>query len=194
MEIITLSVGELATNCYIVYHPDRKDCIVIDPGDDAKKILSAIGNKEVAAVLLTHGHFDHTGALDAFSCPVYMHPADEPMLHDGEEASVFPNMAFSPRHAQVEYVMEGAERSLAGLSIYVLHTPGHSPGSVCYQVEDSLFTGDTLFHRGYGRTDLKGGNFSQLVMSLRRLYRQPAQMPFYPGHGESSTIAKERGR
>ena len=100
---------------------------------------------------------------------------------------------FVPRTADVHYVMEGASIFLAGMDIQVLHTPGHTPGCVCYQVENALFTGDTLFHRGYGRTDLPGGNFRELVASLRRLYRMDEALPFYPGHGPSSTIGKERG-
>lgn len=194
MDIITLPVGALETNCYIVFRPERNDCIVIDPGDDAERIAAAVNGKEVTAILLTHGHYDHTGALHAFSCPVYMHPADEIMLTDAAWSAMGEGCGFVPRKANVHYVMEGSTLSLAGMDIYVLHTPGHTPGCVCYQFEDALFTGDTLFHRGYGRTDLPGGNFRELVASLRRLYRLDEPIPFYPGHGPSSTIGKERGR
>ena len=89
---------------------------------------------------------------------------------------------------------EGDVLHLAGLTIDVIHTPGHTPGCVCYQFENALFTGDTLFNHGYGRTDLMGGNFRELVASLRRLYRMDEALPFFPGHGPSSTIGKERGR
>lgn len=194
MDIITLPVGHLETNCYIVSLPERNDCFVIDPGDDADSIRAAAGGKEIAAVLLTHGHYDHTGALNDLDVPVYMHPSDEIMLTD-HQWSVTPRYdPFVPRKARVQYVMEGSQFSLCGVDITVLHTPGHTPGSVCYQTAEALFSGDTLFHRGYGRTDMIGGDFRQLVASLRRLYRLPGETPFYPGHGESSTIAKERGQ
>lgn len=194
MNIVTLSVGALETNCYIVSLPERNDCIVIDPGDDADKIITAANGKEIAAILLTHGHYDHTGALSAFSCPVYMHPADEIMLKDAAWSAMGAGSPFVPRQADVHYVMEGTALTLAGMAIEVLHTPGHTPGCVCYQFEGALFTGDTLFRHGYGRTDLMGGNFRELVASLRRLYRLETDTAFYPGHGVSSTIGQERGR
>lgn len=194
MDIITLPVGSLETNCYIVSLPERNDCLVIDPGADAERIRAAASGKEIAAILLTHGHYDHTGALNDFHAPVYMHPADEIMLTD-HQWSVTPTYEpFVPRTAQPNFVMESSQLTLAGMDITVLHTPGHTPGSVCYQIKNALFTGDTLFHRGYGRTDMIGGDFRALVSSLRRLYRLPGETPFYPGHGEASTIAKERGQ
>lgn len=194
MNIVALSVGALETNCYIVSLPERNDCIVIDPGDDADKIITAANGKEIAAILLTHGHYDHTGALSAFSCPVYMHPADEIMLKDATWSAMGAGSPFVPRKADVHYVMEGTALTLAGMAIQVLHTPGHTPGCVCYQFEGALFTGDTLFRHGYGRTDLMGGDFRELVASLRRLYRLETDTAFYPGHGASSTIGQERGR
>ncbi len=194
MEIITLSLGALETNCYLLSLPERNDCIVIDPGDEYDRILAAAKGKEIAAVLLTHGHYDHTGALSAFSCPVYMHPADEIMLTDAAWSAMGAGSPFVPRKAYVQYVMEGTALTLAGMPFQVLHTPGHTPGCVCYQFENALFTGDTLFNHGYGRTDLMGGNFRELVASLRRLYRMDEALPFFPGHGPSSTIGKERGR
>lgn len=193
MEIITLPVGALETNCYIVSLPHRNDCIVIDPGDEYEKIIAAANGKTIEAVLLTHGHYDHTGALSRFSCPVYMHPSDEIMLTDAAWSAMGAGSNFTPRSAAVHYVMEGAALSLAGMDIQVLHTPGHTPGCVCYLFDSALFTGDTLFNHGYGRTDLPGGNFRELVASLRRLYRMDESLPFYPGHGPHSTIGKERG-
>ncbi|MBQ4638911.1 MAG: MBL fold metallo-hydrolase [Clostridia bacterium] len=193
MEIKTIVVGSLETNCYIVSLPERNDCLVIDPGDEAEKIMAQTYGKEVSAVLLTHGHYDHTGAMDAFSCPVYIHPADEIMLKDAAWSAMGEGSPFQPRKGDLRFIMEGSRLHLAGMDIQVLHTPGHTPGCVCYQFDSALFTGDTLFRHGYGRTDLMGGNFSQLVMSLRRLYRLDPETPFYSGHGAPSTIAKERG-
>lgn len=193
MEIVTLSVGALETNCYLLSLPERNDLIIIDPGDEYERILAAAKGREIAAVLLTHGHYDHTGALSHFSCPVYLHPADEIMLTDAAWSAMGAGSPFVPRKADVHYVMEGTSLSLAGMAFQVLHTPGHTPGCVCYQFGHALFTGDTLFRHGYGRTDLMGGDFRELVASLRRLYRMDESLPFYPGHGPSSTIGKERG-
>ena len=123
-----------------------------------------------------------------------MHPADEIMLKDAAWSAIGDGSLFVPRQADVHYVMEGAALSLAGMDIQVLHTPGHTPGCVCYQFDGALFTGDTLFRHGYGRTDLMGGNFRELVASLRRLYRLEPNTAFYPGHGPASTIGQERGR
>ena len=153
INIRTLPLGAYQTNCYLVWGEDSSTCVVIDPGyepdtvlDEAKKL-----GKEIAAILLTHGHFDHVGAVRDLAaetgCPVYLHEAD---------LSMPPQMTAGPLYYTNTYG-EGDFVEKAGLAFKVLHTPGHTPGSVCLQCENALFSGDTLFWGSCGRTDLPGG-------------------------------------
>ncbi len=195
MEVQRLVVGALQTNCYLLYQTDRRDAVVVDPGGDADTILSSLKGRTVAAVLLTHAHFDHTAALSAFpGVPVYMHEADAVMVNDATLNSGKSYEDFAPRTGDFRYVAEGDVVGVAGLSIEVWHTPGHTPGGVCYKIGDCLFTGDTLFHHGYGRTDFALGSFPDLMQSLRRLLKLPYDMKIFPGHGDISTLNAERGR
>lgn len=194
MEIQALQVGSIPTNCYLVFDPGRTDALVIDPGDNPERIFAALNGRTPAAVLLTHGHFDHTGALSAFAgVPIYIHEADAPMLSDPHLSVGDGNGDLRPRPAATHLLADGEQLHLAGLDIAVLHTPGHTPGGVTYQIGDTLFTGDTLFAHGYGRTDLPGGDFSALRRSLRRLLHLAGDFRVFPGHSESTTLNHERG-
>ena len=191
-----LTVGPAAENCYFVWLEGRTDALVIDPGDDGDRILDRILEKSLTpgAVLLTHGHFDHTGGLSAFSgVPVYLHPEDQPILNDPELNAGFLAGDHRSRPEETLPVREGDMLSLCGMSVSVLHTPGHTRGSVCYLVEDqALFTGDTLFEAGYGRTDLYGGDEKTLFESLRRILSLEKDLPVYPGHGGATSVFRER--
>lgn len=194
MQITTVTVGPVATLCYLLSREGADDCLVIDPGDEPERILRAAAGKRIAAILLTHGHFDHIGAVNELlekDTPLLIHELDAPMLTSPvlnasrqllrQDISVSPvRKDGSPLRPNL--LREGSRLSLAGLEIEVLHTPGHTPGSVCYRVEDALFTGDTLFEHGWGRTDLPGGNEHDLFASLRRLMPMTKTLPFYPGH------------
>ena len=194
MLIEKLVVGDWSTNCYILSRDENaREAVVIDPAGDAEEILAALGARQAAGVLLTHGHFDHTHALSAFAGkPIYIHPADAVMLTDANESAGAQFGDTAPRPEATDLVQEGSRISLAGLDFTVLHLPGHTPGSVAYQTEDTLFTGDTLFRHAFGRTDLPGGSFSQLRASLRRLFRMEGDYQVCPGHGVTTTLAVER--
>lgn len=186
MEIKVLPVGRLQANCYLV--SDGGDAVLIDPGDEAGRILAAVRARgvHVLAILLTHGHFDHVGAVrpvaEALRCPVWLHEA---------ELSVTPRMTNGPLYYTDSYD-EGDTVRFGALSFTVLHTPGHSPGSVCLRCADVLFSGDTLFACSCGRTDFPGGSPADMAASLRRLAAITDDLTVYPGHGEQTTLALER--
>jgi glyoxylase-like metal-dependent hydrolase (beta-lactamase superfamily II) len=188
MQIRTIPVGELETNCYILSLEDRDDAVIIDPGADAERILAALDGKKPIVVLLTHGHYDHTGVLVAFADhPIYIHRMDSVMLEDSQYS--FGRIAgdHTERPQATAFLSEGQVLNLAGMEFYILHTPGHTRGSVCFKSGEDLFTGDTLFKGDYGRTDLPGGSEEQMRASLRRLFTLSG-CRFYPGHGPGGTI------
>ncbi len=186
MQIAVTPVGLYQTNCYIVWQETREDCILIDPGDQPEKILELAGRqgKSVAAILLTHGHFDHVGGVKRIAketgCPVYLHPA---------EKTLPPIMTAGPL-----YFTDGYEDTVtvAGLTFTVLHTPGHTPGSVCLVCENAMFSGDTLFAGSCGRTDFPGSDPAEMVRSLKMLYDLPGDFQVLSGHGEETTLSCER--
>ncbi len=186
MKTRILNVGLLGTCCYVLSPDQGGECLVIDPGGEPERIRRAAGNMKVAAILLTHGHFDHIAGAAGLMDPgtrLLIHPLDAPMLSDPELNAgrrLLGQDITAP--APTDLVRDGQELCLAGLNIRVMHTPGHTRGSVCYEIEGELFTGDTLFETGWGRTDLPGGDEHQLFASLRRLMPLARTMPFHPGH------------
>ena len=188
LNIRTLPLGAYQTNCYLVWDENSSTCVVIDPGYEPDTVLSEVRktDKEIAAILLTHGHFDHVGAVRELvsetGCPVYIHEGD---------LSMPSQMTAGPLYYTNLY-KEGDRVELAGLSFKVLHTPGHTPGSVCLQCENNLFSGDTLFWGSCGRTDLPGGSWAQIRASLLRLAELPGDYDVYPGHGDATTLDFER--
>ena len=188
LKVHAMALGDYQTNCYIIHDEASKSCCVIDPGYDADFILNkldALGLR-LEAILLTHGHFDHVGAVKELaaetSCEVYIHP---------EDLSMPPMMTAGPLYYTKSYA-EGTQLKLSGLEIGVLHTPGHTPGSVCLVVENTIFSGDTLFQGSCGRTDLPGGNWATIVSSLHRLAALEGNFWVFPGHGGSTTLRDEK--
>lgn len=185
MRVERLIVGPVETCCYVLSEPERDDCVVIDPGADAASIRHAVGNRRVVAILLTHGHFDHIGAVGALKdsdTALVIHEADAPMLGDPERNAswLLGQRVTAPEATRL--IREGDEFSYAGMKFAVLHTPGHTPGSVCYRAGDCLFSGDTRFRHGFGRTDLPGGSRTELRRSLARLEPLLPEVVLYPGH------------
>ena len=188
LHIKTLPLGAYQTNCYLAWGEGSDDCIVIDPGYNPEIVLKKAEElgKRVDAILLTHGHFDHVGGVHGIveitGCPVYIH---EKELSQPEE------MTAGPLHYTCTYG-EGDMLSLAGLSVRVMHTPGHTQGSVCLLAEDTIFSGDTLFMGSMGRVDFPGGNWNQMMASLDRLKNLPGDYKVLPGHGPATKLSAER--
>lgn len=185
MNIHHIQVGMIQTNCYILWDDTEKKALIIDPGADGEKILKWIDSEGLTplAILLTHGHFDHTGGIkriqDKTHIPLYVHPADSFILR---------------RSLVIEHPLhDGQQLHLGGLDIRVLHTPGHTPGSVCFLIGDTLLAGDTVLEGTVGRTDLHGGDSRALIRSLQeKIIPLDDAIRIYSGHGAPSTIAKER--
>ena len=191
MLIKTLPVGQLETNCYIVSNENTLECVVIDPGDEANRILDYIEDNKLkcVAILLTHGHFDHVGAVDEVAestgATVYMHELD-----DAKVSSMFMMSYRLPENGV--YLKDGDVLNLAGLEFHIMATPGHTLGGVTIRCEDALFTGDTLFKGSCGRVDLPGGDLNTIMESIRFICQLPGDYEVYPGHMDSSTLERER--
>ena len=197
IHVNTVLVGDYQMNCYIVENTETGGCVIVDPGADGARIIRAVGGLVPAAVLLTHGHYDHIGAVDAvcahYGIPVYIHPADAPKLTD-PALNVGAEFGFDVRvKTKPLFVEDNQVLRLAGMDIRVLHTPGHSAGSVCYLLPENagLLCGDTLFNGGYGRYDFADGDFTALKNSLRRILYLHPRIPAYPGHGASTFAGRD---
>jgi hydroxyacylglutathione hydrolase len=192
-------VGALDTNCYLVYCEETRACAVVDPGADPEKIIATIADLELkpALVLNTHGHVDHIGAnsdiVRKYGVPLAMHAADTDMLQvsDYIELSLLLGARNSPPPDRL--LVDGDEIMIGGTSLRVIHTPGHTPGSVGFVHGGILFSGDTLFCGGVGRTDLPGGSWKDLERSIReRILTLPGETLVLPGHGPWTTVEQER--
>ena len=187
MQILTMPVGAYQTNCYMVYGEGDK-CVLIDPGYQAAELLEQVTlrGKQVEAVLLTHGHFDHVGAVRDIAadtdCKVYI----------CEKETALPEGLTAGKLYYTHTYDEGDTVTAAGLRFEVLHTPGHTPGGVCLLCGDALFAGDTLFAGSIGRTDFPGGDYATLKNSLEKLAALEKDYRVFPGHGEETTLDFER--
>ena len=196
LDIRIVTGGPLDVNAYVVGRQGGDSCVVIDPGVQAEKVATAVGSRKVSAVLLTHGHFDHMLFAQHWldlGAKLYVHELDAPALRSPSlNLSQVVNTQLVLPAADV-LLHEGDVVREAELELTVLHTPGHTPGGVCYQHGSTLFSGDTLFYGSYGRLDLPGGDAGEMITSLTRLMAMDGETVAYPGHGMKTKIAWERG-
>jgi hydroxyacylglutathione hydrolase len=201
LDVETLTVGPVAENCFLLRREGSDRVLVVDPGEEAERIVAAIEatGAGVEAILITHCHFDHIGAVTpvaaATGAPVYCPAIETPILSD--IMAFVPWEGFGPFESyEADETVEGGETlELAGLEIDVIFTPGHSPGHVTYSIrgEDAIFSGDVLFQGSVGRVDLPGGDGPTLIMSIRKLLdSHPDETTVYPGHMGTTTLGAER--
>ncbi|OGW53711.1 MAG: hypothetical protein A2Y81_08725 [Nitrospirae bacterium RBG_13_43_8] len=197
VEIKIFIVGLLETNCYLVYNRVNKNGFLIDPGFFDKRILDTIKGESIKVknIINTHGHSDHTAANKKFGYPTLIHEDDIDFLKNPTKYLSFPfHITSSSAYVDIARLLKDRDIIAEdGITFEVIHTPGHTPGSICLKMGNRIFTGDTLFREGIGRTDLTYGNETNLLRAIReRLMVFPNETEILPGHGPSSTIGYER--
>ena len=199
MILETVCVGPMQVNCYILAADENSEAIIIDPGQDEDKIKRILNQHRLrpAFIINTHGHIDHIGCDDKFGVPVYIHQEDSALLKNPElNLSNFLLSAYSVK-SEIKPLKDKEIIALGQMQLEVIHTPGHTPGGICLLMKNPknkiLFTGDSLFYQGIGRTDFPGADENQLIKSIKeKLLNLTDDTIVYPGHGPSSTIGKEK--
>ncbi len=199
--IITIKVGAIEANCYLLFDRKSKQAFIIDPGGDAAMIEEAIKSNGLKGVYIvnTHGHFDHVSANDALKdatgASIALHGADVKLLAEAHEHAALWGVKISPQPGPDIIMKDGSTLQAGSVTLDILHTPGHTPGGVCLYYKDAgvIFTGDTLFAGSIGRTDLEGGSADTLLKSIKnRLLPLADNVIVFPGHGPASTIGEEK--
>ncbi|HLR62410.1 MAG TPA: MBL fold metallo-hydrolase [Lentibacillus sp.] len=199
MKITGMEAGPLGTNCYIVHN--NTDGLIVDPGGNPEEIINYLAKEKVnpRAILLTHAHFDHIGGVDAlrsyYNVDVYLHVNEAEWLENPEYNGSTSFMGSAIATKRAEHNLDQGRMDIGTITFEVIHTPGHSPGSVSFIFNDRQFviSGDVLFNQGIGRTDLPGGDMNVLEQSIRdSLYQLPESFTVYPGHGPATTIGDEK--
>jgi hydroxyacylglutathione hydrolase len=194
-----LVVGSLSANCYVVGSEATREGLVIDPGGNAQDIIKAINDSglDIKIIVLTHGHSDHIAALydvqDRTGAEVAIHTADADFLHGRGSYSMMFGISYKTPEPPNRLLNDGDTIDIGDLHFSVIHTPGHTPGSICLLLDNKVFTGDTLLYRGIGTTLMPGSSRRQLIESIHtRLLVLPDDTTLYPGHGRATTIGAER--
>ena len=195
VKVKTIMPGYYAANCHLVYTDDNPNLLIIDPGGDFLKIQTEIKalNKRAAAILLTHCHYDHVSAVSELKksgIPVFMSAKDEQNLNDMGSVAYLLGEKLQP--FTVDNRLIDGDFDIFGFKVKVIQTPGHTAGGLCFIIGDNLFSGDTLFFESYGRCDLPGGNFLELIKSLKKIFSLDKNYTVYTGHGENTTVFYER--
>jgi len=199
MKIEKLVVGQLQTNCYLVWDEKSREAVIIDPADDADYIIRKIQDFKLKPklILATHGHFDHVLAVPelklAYGIPFLMHKADLFLLKRSKEtAKYFTGAQADPPLMPNKFIKEGDLIKFGKEKLKVIETPGHSPGGVSFLSRGIVFDGDTLFHQGIGRYDFSYASKEDLFDSIKKLLKLPDKTRVYPGHGEETTVGEEK--
>jgi hydroxyacylglutathione hydrolase len=181
MEINRLEVGTFENNCYVVFCPQTRECAIIDPAAEASKILQAVRGEKVRYILITHGHMDHIGALEE----IRKHTSGAVGIHEKDSHALQTRPDF--------FLQDGQIIRFGSVNLRVIHTPGHTPGGVCFFAGKTLFSGDTIFPNGPGNTSLPGADYQLILRSIHsKIFVLPDETLIYPGHGLETTIGREK--
>jgi glyoxylase-like metal-dependent hydrolase (beta-lactamase superfamily II) len=199
MMIETLTVGGFAMNCYLVYDDNTRAAVFIDPGAEADRLIAKVEELELSLkfIINTHGHIDHVAeisqVMNHFNIPFYIHAGDQQLLASARNQGALFGISVSEIPKVTRYVEEGDRLNFADYECLVIHTPGHSPGSISIKIGANIFVGDCLFQDSIGRTDLPGGNMDQLLNSIKsKLFSLDDTVKVYPGHGPPTSIGREK--